>query len=57
MTKINTIRAIGIDLSERIKMENQLHLLNEELNSQKNQLENFNRILGEKVSEEVEKTV
>jgi PAS domain S-box-containing protein len=53
--EIKTIRAIGIDLSERIKLEQNLNALNEELNIQKNQLENFNRILEDKVSEEVEK--
>ncbi len=52
---ISTIRAVGIDLTDRIMMENQLTTLNEELNAQKTQLEDFNRILEEKVTEEVEK--
>ena len=53
--KITTIRAIGIDLSERIKLEHQLNALNEELSMQKAELENFNRILEQRIIEEVEK--
>ncbi len=53
--KLRTIRAIGIDLSERIKMEYRLSALNDELNAQKLQLESFNRELEEKVTGEVEK--
>ncbi|TVQ17528.1 MAG: PAS domain S-box protein [Bacteroidetes bacterium] len=53
--KLHTIRAIGIDLSERMKMEDRLNALNDELNAQKLQLESFNRELEEKVTGEVEK--
>lgn len=53
--EIKTIRAIGIDLSERLKLEQNLNALNEELKIQKNQLEDFNRILENRVAEEVEK--
>ncbi len=52
---INTIRAIGIDISDRIKMEQHLSALNEELNVQKSQLEEFSQALETKVKEEVEK--
>jgi PAS domain S-box-containing protein len=53
--KINTIRLLGIDLTERIKLEEQLNLLNSELNDQKEQLEKFNLVLEQKVKDEVEK--
>lgn len=53
--KLQTIRAIGIDLSDRIKMENHLNALNDELNAQKLQLESFNRELEKRVGQEVEK--
>ncbi len=53
--KLKTIRAIGIDLAERLKLENHLSTLNEELNMQKIQLENFNKALEGRVAEEVEK--
>jgi len=53
--EIKTIRAIGIDLSERLNLEKNLNALNEELNIQKTQLENFNKILEDRVAEEVEK--
>ncbi len=43
------------NLSERITMEQQLSSINNELKIQKQQLENFNNILHEKVNEEVEK--
>ncbi len=49
------IRLTLTDITERILMEKQHHALNDELNARKMQLENFNRILEEKVSKELEK--
>ncbi len=53
--ELRAIRAIGIDLSERLEMEKHLNALNDELNAQKLQLESFNRALEERVKKEVDK--